>query len=103
MNLWWWVLATCVVAYLTKLSGYLVPARILDKPRMGRVAGALTIGLLASLTAVNTFGSGQQLVLDARVGALVAAGLALLFRAPFLLVVVVGAAAAALLRWAGMP
>lgn len=103
MSLWWWVLAGCVVAYLTKLSGYLVPARILDKPRMGRVAGALTIGLLASLTAVNTFASGQQLVLDARVGALVAAGIALLLRAPFLVVVIVGAAAAALLRWAGMP
>ncbi|HXD27276.1 MAG TPA: AzlD domain-containing protein [Arthrobacter sp.] len=103
MSLWWWVLAGCAVAYLTKLSGYLVPARILDKPRMGRVAGALTIGLLASLTAVNTFASGQQLVIDARVGALVAAGIALLLRAPFLVVVIVGAAAAALLRWAGMP
>ncbi|WP_372699047.1 AzlD domain-containing protein [Arthrobacter sp. JSM 101049] len=103
MSLWWWVLAGCVVAYLTKLSGYLVPARILDKPRMGRVAGALTVGLLGSLAAVNTFASGQQLVLDARVGALVAAGIALLLRAPFLVVVIVGAVAAALLRWAGMP
>ncbi|WP_417221152.1 AzlD domain-containing protein [Arthrobacter sp.] len=103
MSLWWWVLLACVVAYLSKLSGYLVPARILDKPRMGRVATALTIGLLASLTAVNTFASGQQLVLDARVGALVAAGIALLLRAPFLVVVIVGAVAAALLRLAGMP
>lgn len=102
MSLWWWVLAACAVAYLSKLSGYLVPARILDTPRMGRVAAALTIGLLASLTAVNTFASGQQLVLDARVGALAAAGIALVLRAPFLVVVVVGAAAAALLRWAGM-
>lgn len=103
MSLWWWVLAACVVAYLAKLSGYLVPARILDKPRMGRVAAALTIGLLASLTAVNAVSSGQQLVFDARVGALIAAGIALLLRAPFLVVVIVGAAAAALLRWAGVP
>lgn len=103
MSLWWWILAACVVAYLSKLSGYLVPARILDKPRMGRVAGTLTIGLLASLTAVNTFASGQELVLDARIGALLAAAIALLLRAPFLLVVMVGAVAAALLRLAGMP
>ncbi len=38
----------------------------------------MTIGLLASLTIVNTVASGQALVLDARLGALAAAGLALM-------------------------
>lgn len=103
MSLWVWILVACVVSYLTKLVGYLVPARVLDKPRMGRVAGALTIGLLASLTAVNTFSSGQGLVVDARIGALLAAATALMLRAPFLVVVIAGAAAAALLQMAGMP
>ncbi|KRE53280.1 branched-chain amino acid transporter AzlD [Arthrobacter sp. Soil736] len=101
MSLWMWLLLACLFAYAWKLMGYLVPASLLRNPRMSRVAGTMTIGLLASLTIVNTVASGQALVLDARLGALAAAGVALFFRAPFLAVVVAGAGAAALLRLAG--
>jgi hypothetical protein len=101
MSLWGWILLACALGFLTKLAGHLVPAEWMKNPRMSRVAGILTIGLLASLTVVNTFSSGQELVLDARLGALGAAAVALVLRAPFLLVVIVGAAAAALLRLAG--
>ncbi|HWU45837.1 MAG TPA: AzlD domain-containing protein [Humibacter sp.] len=103
MPLWFWILAACVIAFLTKLAGYLVPAKVLSNKRMTRIAGALTIGLLASLTVVNTLASGSQLTLDSRLGALAAAAVALLLRAPFLVVVVVGALAAAALRLAGLP
>ena len=60
-----------------------------------------SLGLLAALTVMNTFAHGQQLAFDARVGALLVAALALWARLPFLAVVVLGAAAAAVLRWAG--
>ena len=103
MTLWFWIVVACVVAYLTKLLGYLVPRRVLDNPRFARVAGTLTIGLLASLTVVNTVATGQSLVVDSRIGALVAAAVALWLRAPFLVVVIVGAAAAAGLRLLGLP
>jgi Branched-chain amino acid transport protein (AzlD). len=103
MPLWFWVLLACLVAFLTKLAGYLVPARLLKNKRMTRIAGTLTIGLLASLTIVNAVASGTHLTLDSRLGALAAAAIALLFRAPFLVVVIVGALAAALLRLAGLP
>ncbi|GAB3543050.1 hypothetical protein GCM10027403_36680 [Arthrobacter tecti] len=103
MNLWLWILIACVVAYVTKLAGYLVPVKVMENPRMTRVAGTLTIGLLASLTAVNTFSTGQVLVVDARLAALVAAGVALWLRAPFLVVVLTGAAAAAVARLLGAP
>lgn len=101
MNLWIWLLLACVLAYAWKLVGYLVPAKLLKDPRMSRIAGTMTIGLLASLTIVNTVASGQTLAADARLGALAAAAVALAFRAPFLLVVLVGAGAAALLRLIG--
>lgn len=101
MNLWIWLLLACVLAYAWKLVGYFVPAKLLKDPRMSRIAGTMTIGLLASLTIVNTVASGQTLAADARLGALAAAAVALAFRAPFLLVVVVGAGAAALLRFIG--
>jgi uncharacterized membrane protein len=101
MNLWGWLLLSCLFAYAWKLLGYLVPASLLQNPRMSRVAGTMTIGLLASLTIVNAVASGQSLVLDARLGALAAAAVALLLRAPFLVVVLAGAGTAALLRLAG--
>ncbi|MDP9997292.1 MULTISPECIES: AzlD domain-containing protein [Pseudarthrobacter] len=101
MNLWFWLLLACVLAYAWKLVGYLVPAKLLKDPRMSRVAGTMTIGLLASLTMVNTVASGQALAADARLGALAAAAVALAFRAPFLVVVIAGAGTAALLRLIG--
>ncbi len=99
--LWWWLLAGAAACYLLKLSGYLVPQRLLDSPMLVKISSSLTIGLLASLVMANTFASGQQLALDARLASLVAAVVALRLRAPFLLVVVIGAAAAALTRLAG--
>ncbi|MFC7850440.1 AzlD domain-containing protein [Arthrobacter sp. NPDC057388] len=101
MSLWVWLLLSCLFAYAWKLVGYLLPASLLQNPRMSRIAGTMTIGLLASLTIVNALASGQALVLDARLGALAAAAVALLLRAPFLVVVLAGAGVAALLRLAG--
>lgn len=101
MSLWIWLLIACALAYAWKLVGYLVPAKLLEDPRMSRVAGTMTIGLLASLTVVNTVASGQSLAADARLGALAAAAIALASRAPFLLVVVLGAGTAAVLRMLG--
>ena len=101
-GLWGWIVLAGLLAFGTKLAGYLVPARWLEKPAVAAAAGSLTIGLLAALTALNSVASGNAVVLDARLGALLAAALALWARLPFLLVVLLGAAAAAALRWAGM-
>ncbi|MCL7713277.1 AzlD domain-containing protein [Stenotrophomonas mori] len=98
MTMWGWVLLASVAAWAIKFCGYLMPVRWMASPRMGRVAGTLTIGLLASLTTMNAVAAGPGIALDARLGALVAAALALAVRLPFLAVVLAGAAAAALLR-----
>lgn len=100
---WFWIVLASLVAFATKLAGYLIPQSLLDSPRFHKASAAMTIGLLAALVASNTFASGAGLGLDARVLALGTAIIALLFRAPFLLVVVLGAAAAALGRLAGLP
>ena len=99
MTLWGFILLACAATYFTKLAGYAVPARWLQNPRMTRVAGAITVALLASLTVMNTFAAGTALVIDARLASLAAAALALWLRLPFLLVVVLGAVAAGLVRW----
>ncbi len=97
--LWWWIVLAAVVAFATKLAGFAVPPRWLQHPRMAAVASAMTVALLAALVVMNTLGSGQALALDARLGAATVAVLALWLRAPFLLVVVLGAVSAAALRW----
>ncbi|ALD62747.1 AzlD domain-containing protein [Glutamicibacter soli] len=98
----WWILAACLTAYAIKICGYFVPRKVLDSPTMSHVAATLTIALLASLVTVNAFTSGQELVIDARIGALAAAVVALVFKAPYLVVVIAGALAAVLLRATGL-
>jgi uncharacterized membrane protein len=97
---WWaWVLLACALAFVTKFLGYSLPQRWLHSPRMTQVAACLTVALLASLTVMNTLASGTQLRFDARLAALAVAAAALWLRLPFLLVVILGAVAAALARW----
>ncbi|MGP1683102.1 MAG: AzlD domain-containing protein [Giesbergeria sp.] len=101
MTLWLAILVGAAVTYLTKLSGYAVPARWLNNPRMTRVAGSITVALLSALIVMNTFASGAGLVLDARLAALAVAALALWVRLPFLMVVVLGAVGAGAVRALG--
>jgi len=103
MSLWFWILLAVAAAYVIKLSGYLLPRKLLDRPMVIRLAMGLTVGLLASLTILNTVGKGQAIVLDSRLLALGAAAIALWLKAPYLVVVLVGAVAAALGRLAGLP
>jgi hypothetical protein len=103
MNLWFWILLAAAAAYAIKLSGYLLPRKLLDRPAVVRLATGLTVGLLASLTILNTVGKGQGIVLDSRLLALGAAAIALWLKAPYLVVVLVGAIAAGLGRLAGLP
>ncbi|MFH0516391.1 AzlD domain-containing protein [Streptomyces sp. M41] len=92
MSIWIAIGVTALGCYAVKLIGLLVPAGALERPLVRRLAALLPVALLAALTAQQTFGDGQALVLDARVAGVAAAALALFLRAPFL--VVVGAAVA---------
>lgn len=102
MTLWTAVLLASVICLALKAVGYLIPARVLEAPRPARIADLLTVALLAALVAVQTLGVGQQIVVDARVPALLVAAGLLLLRAPFLVVVVAAAGVAAALRWWGL-
>ena len=102
MNAWATVLVACALAYLVKLAGYLVPARWLSGPRLSRITALLPVALLTGLVVVQTFATPHQgLTLDARAAGVVVAVVALILRAPFIVVVVLSAATAALLRHFG--
>jgi hypothetical protein len=98
VNTWVAVLVACAGCFILKLAGYLAPPRWLERPRVVRIAGLVTVALLSALVAVQTLANGQQLQLDARIPALGVAALLLWRRAPFVVVVAAAAMTAALLR-----
>lgn len=101
MNLWLWVLVASAACFALKYAGNVIPARILTNPRFAQVAALVTVGLLAAMVTVQTFGGSGGLVVDARVAALAAAAVLLVLRAPFVVVVLVGAVVAAGVRALG--
>lgn len=88
----WLVLLVVAVGTLAlKGAG---PVLLGGRPLPSRLDGVVRLAgpaLLAALVAINTFGSGQSLVVDARVLGVGAAAVAIRLRAPALLVVVVAA------------
>src|SRR6478672_8434814 len=95
---WAAILVAGVGCYALKLSGLSVPERVLDRPFVSRVADLIPVALLGALVAVQTFSSGQDLTVDARLVGVGAGVVALLLRAPFIVVVFVAAATTALIR-----
>jgi branched-subunit amino acid transport protein len=96
--MWVAILAAGVGCYLLKLAGISLPPRMLEHRLVERVADLIPVALLSALVAVQVFADGTSLTVDARAAGLAAAVVALVLRAPFLVVVFVAAATAALLR-----
>jgi uncharacterized membrane protein len=100
--IWPAVIIGSLGAYLLKLSGYVIPEGVLDNDRLRRLTALLPVALLAALVAVQTFSTGTELQVDARIAGLAAAIIALALRAPFLVVVLIAAITAAVLRALGL-
>lgn len=81
------------------------PVLLGGRPLPSRLTGVVALlapALLAALVATTALGDGQHIVADARLIGLGAAVLALLLRAPVLVVVLTAAVAAALARLIGI-
>jgi branched-subunit amino acid transport protein len=98
VTLWSAILLSSALVYSWKFFGYLVPERFVSNPKIKELAALLTVALLAALVGIQTFTSSEGITLDARVPALIVAGVFFYFRLPFVVVVIVAAAIAALLR-----
>lgn len=101
---WIAILVCAAGCYLLKLAGVSIPSSVLERPLVQRIADLLPVALLAALIAVQVFsrggGSHPSLTIDARLAGLGAAAVALTLRAPFLVVVIVSAVTASLIRLA---
>jgi membrane-associated phospholipid phosphatase len=96
--IWAGVVIASVACYGLKLAGLSLPQRWLTDARVQKIVPLIPIALLAALVATQTFSTGRHLVLDVRAAALAIGIVAVLLRAPFLVVVAAAAATAALLR-----
>lgn len=101
MTVWHIVLIASIAVLGLKLVGYAVPPSVLERPTPARVANLLTVALLAALTATQTLERSGEIVLDARVPAIVLAAALFALRVPFILVVLAAAACAAVVRLLG--
>lgn len=84
--------------YVLKAAGPLLLGGRPLPERLDRVALQLPAALLAALVVVSTVADGRSLVVDERLAGVVAAGVALRLRAPFVVVVAVAVATTGLVR-----
>ncbi|PSL01113.1 branched-subunit amino acid transport protein AzlD [Haloactinopolyspora alba] len=97
--IWLAVLAAAVGCYLLKLAGVSVPASLLERPAVQRIAMFLPVAMLAALVATGLFDAGGRLAVDfALLAGVGAAVVALVARQSFLVVILVAAATTAVLR-----
>lgn len=99
MNVWALIAGLAITTFVIRAIG---PVALGGRDLPGvlaRVVPLLAPAIIAALIAVDTFGgTGESLTIDARAAGLCAAALALLLRAPILVVVACAAATTAIVR-----
>jgi uncharacterized membrane protein len=95
---WLTIVLVAVASAAIKAAGPLLLGDRQLGPRATVVVASLGPALLTALVLVDTITAGRRLVVDARLAGVVAAGIALLLRAPLLLVLAVAVATTALVR-----
>lgn len=99
--MWVTVLVASGGAFLEKLLGFLLPHSFLERESVRRMTILLPISLLSALVIVQTFSVDSNISVDARLLGVVVAVIALILRAPFIVVVVLAAAVTGIVRWLG--
>ena len=97
------IVALAVGTYAMRLAGVLVRDRLELSETMQRLLPMAAAALLAALAGTAALMAGDEFAGVARPAGVAAGALLAWRRAPFVLVVVVAAAVAALLRLAGLP
>jgi branched-subunit amino acid transport protein len=98
---WWMVSIVGVATIAIKGAGPVLLGGKPLPPKIGRIIGLLAPALLAALVAISTFGSERELILDERVLGVGASAIALAFKAPLLVVVILAAVVTAVARALG--
>jgi branched-subunit amino acid transport protein len=95
---WTLVLALAAGAYAFKVAGLVIIGSRRLPPALERCLALVPAALISALVVMNTFSTGNELVLDARAAGVTAAAIAAWRRAPLIVVIVLGAVVTALVR-----
>lgn len=101
MNIFWLAtIGTSIIAFTLKFSGHSVPQHWLEHPRIQKINALVPIALLSALVGVQSFSEKSKLMIDHRLVGVTVAVVALIFKAPFPLVVLSAAlTSAAVYNW----
>jgi branched-subunit amino acid transport protein len=99
MEIWIAVIVASLAVYSWKILGSTLPERVLNHPKISRLATFLTVALMAGLVGVQGFVNNRDIVMDARLPALLLAVVLAILRLPFIVIVLAAAASAAALRF----
>ncbi len=86
------------VTIVFKASGPVLLGKRELPPRVVSVVEVLAPAMLAALVVTQTFGGDREIVIDERLAGVVAGGIAVWLKAPLLVVMLVAAVTAALVR-----
>ncbi len=95
---WTLVFALAAGGIGCKMFGFFVLGRSHLPAAVERCLALIPAALVAALVAKDTFSVGQNLQIDARVAGVVAATVAVWRKAPFIVVIVIGAGVTAVVR-----
>lgn len=98
----WPVIVASLIAFGLKYAGFLVPKAILENDLFRKIIPVLPIGMLSGLIAVQVLAVKQNIVFDGRLVGVGVGIIALIFRAPFIVVVLLAAFVTALGRANGL-
>jgi hypothetical protein len=99
--MWLTILIASGGTFLEKIIGYLLPHSFLERESIRRMTGLLPVSLLSALVIVQTFAIDTSVTVDARIVGVAVAVVALILKAPFIVVVFLAAAATGVIRWLG--
>jgi branched-subunit amino acid transport protein len=96
---WVVVLASGLGCYALKYAGYAMPQRWFDRPGLRRMIELMPVALLAALIVVEAVADGRHYDWNAaRLAGFAVGAVAVWRKAPFIVVVILAAATAAVLR-----
>ena len=98
----WPVIVASLIAFGLKFAGFLVPKAILENKLFKKIIPVLPIGMLSGLIAVQVLAEKQNIVFDGRLVGVAVGIVALIFRAPFIVVVILAALVTAVGRANGL-
>ena len=101
MSIFWLAtIGTSIIAFVLKFSGHSVPQHWLEHPRIQKINALVPIALLSALVGVQSFSEKSKLMIDHRLAGVTVAVVALIYKAPFPLVVLSAAlTSAAVYNW----